>query len=361
MPAITPSFVMDLESRMRRITENEYLRLTASDHMWWQKCTKIITSGTRREIITWVLSTAQLEDQGQGGNIAFDDMYIQETEYVPRTAGKGLRLRRQQFEDLDGNGTQLAAEWSAQIGAQHGYWPQKSVGALLKIGETTVAYDGKFYFAKDHPLNPFNPGAGSYANLFAGAAASTPATDPNDATYPGACPIDDSVTTDVALSNLAKVYAYIASIRMPNGSDPRGLRPAGILCGPRLFPRAVQLTSAKFLAMAAGAAAAQGGSGDVSGLIAALGYGQPIQADELAGFQSDTSYVVLAEQIASSQLGAFAYVDREAFSIRYYTGRGGGTGVDAILDRADMLEWHTSGRNIAAPGHPWLAFLVKAA
>jgi len=42
-------------------------------------------------------------------------------------------------------------------------------------------------------------------------------------------------------------------------------------------------------------------------------------------------------------------------------GRGGGTGVDAVLDRADVLEWHTSGRNIAAPGHWWLLAKVKAA
>jgi phage major head subunit gpT-like protein len=360
MPAITPTFVMDLESRMRRITENEYLRLTAADRMWWQKVAKVISSGSRREIITWVLNTAQLEDTGQGGNIAFDDMFIQETEITPKTAGKGLKLRRQQFEDLDGNGTQLASEWSAQMGAQHGYWPQKSVATLLKAGESTLAYDAAFYFSKAHPLNPFQTSVGTYANFFSGAAASTPATDPNDAIYPGACPIDTSVTMEVALANLAKVYGYIASIKMPNGSDPRGLRPAGILCGPTLFPRAVGLTSAKFLAMTAGVAAAQGGSSDVQGLISALGYGMPIQADELAGYESETSYFVLAEQIASSQLSAIAYVDREPFTIRYYTGRGGGNGVDAILDRADILEWHTSGRNVAAPGHPWLLFKVKA-
>lgn len=110
MPALTPTFVMDLESRMRKITENEYLRLTASEHMWWQKITRVIPSGSRREIITWILNTAQLEDQGLGGNIAFDDMMILETEYTAKTAGKGLKIRRQQFEDLDGNGVQLASE-----------------------------------------------------------------------------------------------------------------------------------------------------------------------------------------------------------------------------------------------------------
>lgn len=338
MPALTPSFVMDLESRMRKIQENEYLRLTTE--LWYDRCTKIMSSGARREIVTWALNTAQLEDQGQGGNIAYDDMVLLETEFTPKDAGKGLQLRRKQFEDLDGNGVDLAAEWAAQMGAQHAYWPQKQMTTLLKNGHaaTSLGYDGKPFFATDHPLNPFAPEVGTYSNLFTGV------------------PIDVSVTADVALANLSTVFSNIASIKMPNGSDPRRLRPAGILASPKLFPRAVQLTQAKVIAQAA---AAGGGGADVEALIRALGYGQPICADEFAGYETDTTYFVIAEQIASSQLGGLVYVDREPFSVRYYTGRGGSTGVDAILDRADMLEWHTSGRNIGGYGHPFVIFKCK--
>lgn len=339
MPNLTPSFVFDLESRMRKIQENEYLELTRD--LWWDKTMKVLPSGSRREIVTWVLNTAELEDQGKGGNIAFDNMVILETEFETREAGKGLKLRRKQFEDLDGNGVNLAAEWSAQMGAQHAYWPQKTAATLLKNGHLagSIAYDGKPFFATDHPVNPENPAAGTYSNLFS------------------SVPIDVSVAADVALANLSTVFASIASIKMPNGSDPRRLRPRGILCNPKLFPRAVQLTNAKFLAQAASAG---GGSGDVEALISALGYGQPICADEFAGYESDTTYFVVAEQIARSQLGGLVYVEREAFSTRYYTGRGGGTGVDAILDRADELEWHSSGRNAGGYGHPFVIFKCKA-
>jgi len=333
---------MDLESRMRTIQETEYLRLTSK--LWYDRCTKIMTSGARREIVTWVLNTAQLEDVGQGGNLSFDDMTLLETEFTSKTAGKGLKLRRQQFEDLDGNGVDLASEWSAQMGAQHAYWPQKQVASLLKDGHlaTSKAYDGKAFFATDHPVNPEKTAVGSFSNLFTGG---------------DAVPIHTGVTADVALANLQKVFGKIASIKMPNGSDPRFLRPAGILCGPTLFPRAVQLTNAKTIAQAA---AAGGGGADVEALIAALGYGQPICCDELAGYESDTTFFVICEQVTSSQLGGFVYVDREPFSTRFYTGRGGGTGVDAILDRADELEWHSSGRNVAGYGHPFAVFKCKA-
>jgi len=144
---------------------------------------------------------------------------------------------------------------------------------------------------------------------------------------------------------------------MPNGDDPRMLRPSGILCSPKLFPRAVQLSNAKYIAQAA---VTGGGGADVEALIGALGYGQPIMASELAGFESDTTYFVICEQVTSSQLGGIVYLQREAFSTRYYTGRGGGNGVDAILDRLDELEWHNSGRNVTAPGHPYAVFKCKA-
>lgn len=335
MPALTPTFVMDLESRMRQIQENEFLRLTSN--LWYDRCTKIMTSGARREIVTWALNTAQLEDQGQGGNIAFDDMVLLETEFTPKTAGKGLKLRRQQFEDLDGNGVDLASEWSSQMGAQHAYWPQKQVATMLKNGavSTSLGYDGVAFFSGAHPVNPKNTGAGTYSNLITGV------------------PIDASVTADVALTNLQTVFGKIASIKMPNGSDPRMLRPSGILACPKLFPRAVQLTNAKLIAQAASAG---GGGADVEALIRSLGYGQPICADEFAGYESDTTYFVIAEQVTSSQLGGLVYVDREPFSVRYYTGRGGGNGVDAVLDRADELEWHSSGRNIVGYGHPFTIF-----
>lgn len=350
MPAITPQFVFDLESRMRIIVENEYLRMSASDVLWWDKLTKVIPSGAGREIFTWILNTAQLEKQGKGGEIEFEDMLTQKTEYISEYAGKGLRLKKSQFEDLDGNGLHLATEWSKQMGAQHGYWPQSQIAQLLKDGETGKAYDGKNFFAADHFTNGVDVANGIFANLFTGAASGV---------YPGACPIDESVTLDVAVRNLGKVYAYIGSLKMPNGKTPRFLRPKGILCAPQLMLRASQVTDAKFIAMAA---ASGGGSADMAGIIKKLGFGEAWQADELADFESGTTYFVVVEQIASSEIGALAYVDREPFSIRFYSESGGGSaGVDAAIGRSKLLEWQTDGRNVAGYGHPYGLFKVKAA
>jgi phage major head subunit gpT-like protein len=358
MPALTPSFLFDFESNMQSIIEGEYARMAAN--LWWSRYMKVRPSSKRQEIVAWLLSTAKIESLGKkGGNIPFEDIVSQYTSFEAEYAGAGLKLLRSQIEDNDGDGLDLAAKWSGDIGAYMSYWPQKQLVSLMKNGELAAnkSYDGVPYFSKAHPLNPYANAGFTFANLLSGAAASTPSTDPNDASYPGACPIDDSVSVDTALANLSKAVAYVKSVRMPNGEDPRFLRPVGIVAPPRMQQRVVQLTNAKFIAQAASSG---GGSGDVEALVASFGFVQPTIADEFAGFESDTTWFLACEEISSSQLGAFVYVDREQFKINYYTGSGGGTGVDAILDRADELEWHCKGRNIAGYGHPYAFFKVKA-
>jgi phage major head subunit gpT-like protein len=337
---------------MQIITEREYTRL--SSNVWYPRITKPRKSTGRRDVIMWLLSTAQIRSQGKGGNISYSDLVSTYTEIENLYAGEGLKLSKAQLTDTDGGGMDLASQWSGDIGAYMAYWPQKLATHLLKNAHNLATaggytgYDQKAFFAADHPVNPFDSNAGTYANILTGASA--PASG-NTPAYPGACPIDDSVTTDVALQNMGKIFSYIASIKMPNGEDPRFLRPSTLLVPPRMYPRAVQLTSAKFLAQAAGSSA---GSADVEALIKALGFATPIMADELAGFESDTTFFVGCEQMAASQLGAVIYTEREPFEINYY-----GTVDQAVLGRAQELEWQCHGRNVVSSGHPYLLFKCK--
>jgi hypothetical protein len=353
MPALTPSFVMDFESNMSTITEDEYAAF--SGNLWWQKIMRTRPTSSKRELVAWLIATAQIEDIGAlGGSMPFADIVSKYTEYTVREAGAGLKLRRAQLEDTDGDGMDAAAKWSGDIGAYMAYWPQKKLVELIKNGHSAgyESYDSVPFFSKLHKVNPF-AGTATFANIFTGAAASVAATDANAAAYPGAAPIDDSVTTDVAFTNLSKVCAYIRSIKMPNNDDPRFLRPAFLLHGPRMAQRTAQLTNAKFLAQAATGGA---GSADVEALIKSLGLTEPLCADEFAGFESDTTYWVGCEQMSTRQLGGFVYVEREPFKINYY-----GPQDEAQLNRIDELEYHCKGRNVAGFGHPFVFFKVKAA
>lgn len=345
MGAITPSFLFDLESNMRNISENEYARLASN--MYWQRFCKVLPSQTRKQLVNWIITTAKIEDLGKsGGKTVFEDMLSTYTTFESRNAGAALTLKRQQLMDLDGNGVDLAAKWAADIGAYMAYWPQKQFVSALKAGHIAgnSSYDGVPFFSSAHPLSGVSGDVNTFSNLFtAGSGA-------------GACPIDGSVSVDVALQNLGKAIAYVKSIKMPNAEDPRYLSPTAIIVPPALQQRVVQLTNAKFLS------GGSGGSNDVDAVVSSYGFTLPVISSELAGFESDTTYFIACEELsAASQLGAMVYVDREPFSITYYSGRDGGTGMDASLDRADNLEWHCKGRNVMGYGHPYLMFKVKGA
>lgn len=352
MGAITPTFLFDFESEMARITEYEFARMVASDNLWWRDVAKVRTTGKKREIISWLLSTAQIYSAGKsGGNIRFDDMAATYQEYDVANAAAGLKLTVNQVTDNDGNGFDFAAEWSANMGAYGAYWPQKQMAQLVLNGTaaTSLAYDGQIFFSNSHPVNPYRASAGAYANIFTGGPSGT---------YPGALPIDESVDVNTALLNLQKIIAYIASIKMPNGADPRFLKPRRLLVPPRLMARAQQLTNARYIAQPAGSG---GGSGDVEAIINNWGFLQPVEVQEFAGISAtqDTTFYLMCEQMSSTQLGGLVYVDREPFRVTYYTGAGGGNGVDAVLDRARELEWHIQGRNVAGYGHPYALFCCK--
>jgi phage major head subunit gpT-like protein len=345
MATLTPSFLFDLESNMRTITAREYERLLSK--LWWQTvCKTGPTSGAKKERVTWLLDTARIQKTGRGGNVEFEDIVSQTTEVEHENAAAGLKIKKEQLEDVDGNGIDFATHWSRQMGSYAAYWPQKMTAqALLANGPT---YDGLSFFNQNHKVNPFNVNAGVYANIFTGAAVGI---------YPGALPIDTSVSVDVAIANVAKAIAYISgALKMPNGEDPRFLRVANILIPPALVARAQQITNAKFIAQLASGGAA--GSGDVEAIVRNFGLGQPVEAPELgAPFGgSDTTYYIAVEEITNNELGAFAYINREPFSVLYY-----GPQNDGQLARIREYQWLTEGRNSIMNGHPYLLFKCMAA
>lgn len=343
------SWTADIETNMRALANNEYARFQDPANKWWDAAATRLTIGTRTQILAWFINSARLYAQGQGGNFSYQNPLQLKTSYTPETSGAAVEIRRQEIEDIDGNGVLGGAalgpitQWAKDMGYQFGYWPQLKTSELVIAGETTdiaSAYDGLAFFSTGHYRNGVDSSDGVFSNLLLGSGYR----------------IDSGVTLDQAAINLAAVYAAMRGVKFANG-QVRMLRPAAILCGPAMYPRVAQLVDAKFLAIAA---ASGGGSGDFSGYTARMGYGKVIEAPELVGADWDDHYVVLADRGAESDLGAFVYLDREPYSIRYYTGRGGGTGVDAALDSADILKWHASGRNIAGYGHPFLAFKCGA-
>lgn len=398
MPEITPLFQFEYERRMKAITEEEYVRRLKK--LWWNKVARPMPIEGKTERIAWLLDTATIEPIGPTGTgrLGFEDMVSLTVEYPSFRHGRGIRVTRDQIEDLDGTGLDILAKWSSNIGNETAYYPQRLLAQLLLNGTnadgSANAYDGVPFFSdytNPHPNNPFNPPAGYFANWLHGfATVGTPTFTP--AGYgaislppnPGACAIDDSVTVDLALINLGKAIAYIQSLKMPNGVDPRFLSPAYLICPPRMAPRVRQLTTAKIVAQMANGSG--GGGADVDMLIRGWELGEPVVAPELAASTnysfkmpfvdangndtflaessikgSDTTYYIVCQEMQTTRLGGLLLIQRKPFKVNYYTGDAGGTGQTEVLDRMNEFEYHVQGRMAPAFGHPYSIFRVDNA
>jgi phage major head subunit gpT-like protein len=351
MGQITPSFLFDVESRMRIVSAREYERF--AQNSYWTRIAKEITSTGKRERLIWLLDSAKIEYSGDrfGGVADFSDILSNTTEYTAQAADEFLTLNKYDLEDLDGGGVEAAAHWARQMGLYAAYWPQKQVMTAIRNGgaSTSLSYDSQIFFSTAHPLNPFDSSLGTYANDFTGSASGA---------YPGACPIDstNATTVDTALQNLQKVIRYIEGILMPNGEDPRFLKARTIIAPPALSLRVQQLTNAKFIAQAAGSSG--GGSGDIEAVIRNWNFDQPQEAPELGATVpggSDTTFYIVASTAGSDEVGALTYVNRNPFEIVYNSGM-----TDSELQRANKLQWSIRGRNTVGYGHPYLIFRVQA-
>lgn len=331
---VNPNFILDLESRMRRIVSDAYDSLDRKT--WWREVCKVRQSSTGREIMFWLLDTARIEYEVEG-NVQFEQLSAQRAEYEAEYAGRALRLLKSSFSDQDGNGVNSATEWARQIGAYAGYFPQKQAARVIKSGETFIGYDGVPLFSTSHPVDPFNAAAGVYSNLIT-----------------TGVKLDDRHPLDEAFESLNVVKSAIGNVPMPNGEDPRHLVPRIWLAPPRMVQRLSTLLGAKFIGLG------QNGSGstDVTGVVTSMGMpAKVVEATELgAAFGgSDTDCYVVCEELGSEDLDALVWVEREGFEIQYYSGQDGGA-MSAELGRSRHLEWHVHGRNVMGAGHPYKIF-----
>ena len=345
MGALTPQWLMDFETRSEYIRNNEYSRLSDSENLWARMIYTQRTSTGKKDVLPLLFQSAQIKALGGAGDMRFEEIGLHYTEIETEYAGDGFKLTRDQMEDVlngqvGGEALDLAEEWNIQFANQMVYWPQKQVAEFLKNAHSAsyaTGYDGKAFFATDHPVHPLDVARGTYSNLLTGS---------------GTYAIDASVEDTDAIDNLTKVFAHIRNFKMPNGNDPRFLKPVGILCGSTLAPRVNQLVDAKFIAKVAGSGA---GSADVSGYLGRLGFTQAVEAPELNGFESDTTYFVIVKPESTSRFGAVIYTERRPFEVMNY-----GPMTEAELGRRQEFEWHGRGKNSVSPGHPYLLIKVKA-
>jgi phage major head subunit gpT-like protein len=320
MAEITPTFMMTMQSNMNVRFSNAWSRILPQ--LWWDKVAIRDTASTLEEFYEWMLETAQIRPTGTSGDeLDFEDIVAVSHRIKSENFGTALRLSRNSIED---NKYDRAAKWSADAGGASAYWPQRQIVSLIQQGKTNKGYDGKTFFASDHPVNPYDAASGSYGNLFTG--------------------------KPLTSTNLAAVVAEILKVRHP-GDAPRYLKPSLLLVDPSNQLAAQTITNAEIItdALTLGTNRAATATNMIK---RAYSFGQPVVVPE---FSSEAGvWYVGCEADEDALNGAFVYQERKPFELDSFTGL-----TQADLNRLNVFEWHLRGRNTSAYGHPYLFYRVE--
>jgi hypothetical protein len=363
-PVLNESFVQDFTTNIQQVQENSYLAKTKN--LVYPKFSVTRTTNSQREVFAWLLSTARLRHEGQGGMGEFESMSMAKLSMSVGNFAMGVEFRENQFTDLDGQGVQLATKWNADAAAEIAYHPQRELAALLMYGETGLSFDNVAYFSKSHPNHPKDLSRGTYSNLleeadFAGT--------PNLSLRP------DLSTPEERLNALTVIKTHLSKIKMPNGKDFRKLKLGAILHAPALGASVAQLQSAKFIAQVTASAGA--GSGDIESVIRYQGLGEPIEMEEIgatASYEarvisatddsetvatvtgSDDSYYVIAREEVASEIPGMIWLVNEPVAIQFFNRFNAG-GLEAAKKR--RMWFLAQGRATASYGMPYHIFKVK--
>lgn len=370
----TADFLYSLEREMLVINDQSFLERLTEDDIWYTDLVKVFPMKGKSERFNWLIDTASIErlspnDGGEtGGNLTFDTLSTVTQEYFPAHFGRAFKIGKLKLLNLLQSGVNPLNAWAKSTARYSAYIPQRETAITILNGANITSYDGVSFFNTAHPVHPLISGLGTYANLFTGSASGS---------YPGACPIDSSVTIDVALNNLVKVFAYIeGAIAAPNGAgDPRMLRVEKVLYPPKLQGRVNQLLDAASYIPQQSAGGA--GSALTREVLKKFQLAEPQKVKEFDGNRSytfmgpngtpstvtgsDTTYYVVCREASTTELGAFLLNQRLPFTMQTYSGEGGGVdGIDAILGRSNDIEYHNQGWFAVNPGHPYAFHQVNS-
>ncbi len=327
---ITPEFLVTFESTIQGLVTGNWDRV--AQNLIWDRFMKTRPSVSKRDYLAWLLETAKIHPEGDGGNKRFDDMASAITSFENSHAGHGLRLTRDEIEDnqMKDNPSvgalDYASKWAKDIGAAAAYYPQQKLFEMILGGKTTtIAYDGLTFFHASHPVNP-NGGGATYSNIVT----AVPLRVTTGATE------QDNIL--IGRKNLGKALAAVRKQRFVNGV-PRFLKPTTLLVQSDDYDYANMIVNA--------------------GIISQTSNVQVSKLEVIAAPELDTdtagAYYIGVEDTLSDELGAFVWSEREAFAVRMY-----GAMTEAELHRKNQFEWMLDGRNTAFSGHPYLFYRCEA-
>src|ERR1700749_4544379 len=94
---VTPQIVRRVEDNLRYILVSTWARREKS--VFWRRIMKTRTSATKKELLQWMLETAQIRPMGNGGRTTYDDLVEVFWEVVNEDFGAALNLTSDETRD----------------------------------------------------------------------------------------------------------------------------------------------------------------------------------------------------------------------------------------------------------------------
>ncbi|HEX8795459.1 MAG TPA: Mu-like prophage major head subunit gpT family protein [Polyangiaceae bacterium] len=323
---VTPQWIATFETDTQTFVVDAWQRVLKD--LMWDKFMDRRQSSTLRELYFWLVESASIRPEGQGGNKRYDDIGASFYEIDNANSGVGLILTKNEIEDNMMAGPSVrgmpaldyAQNWAKQVGGHAAYWPQQQLFTqLIANGKTANGYDGVPFFSASHPVNVLS-GTATYSNL----ATAMPLLADTDAHL---------------LASAGYVNAVAAQMRgfkQPNGQFRR-LRPAWLLHAPGQAYAVSKLLGSKFFNAS-------------DNVLTQMGI-MPICADELS---AEDGVWYMGAELMPGEGGPFIYQDREPYTLTSYT-----SDSQIELNRRKVFEWLFDGRNAVAYGHPYLIIRVE--
>lgn len=163
MPIVTPALLQSLKTGFK----GEFARGLDMAAPQWQKVASLIPSATASNTYGWLGQFPGFREWI--GDRVLKDMAAQGYQIVNKLFESTVSVKRTDIED-DSIG--VYAPLFQEMGRAAQVYPDELIFGLLKLGHSTLCYDGQNFFDTDHPVYPNVDGTGAaatVANVQAGA------------------------------------------------------------------------------------------------------------------------------------------------------------------------------------------------
>lgn len=138
-----------------------FFRAYKSAMVWWMSVAMEIPSDTEENILDWLMQLPAVREWA--GPRLLNTAALEAYRLTNKDYELSISIKRTKFED-DKYGA--FGPLFGQMGEQFGKWPDRQIAALLASYSTQAnCFDGKKFFATDHPVNQNDPSKSTYSNL----------------------------------------------------------------------------------------------------------------------------------------------------------------------------------------------------